>query len=95
MLKDLIYAGFGAASIIKENVDKELKNLEEKGKINKDDIKSFVSSLEEKGKEQDEKIKEQIKTHVKEIIHELGLATQDDLEKMKADLLIEISRNQK
>lgn len=95
MIKDLIYAGLGAASIIKENVEKELKNLEDKGKISKDDVKNFVSKLEEKGKDQEQNLKEEIKTHVKEIIDELGLVTQDDLEKLKADLLIEISRNKK
>ena len=95
MLKDLIYAGLGAASIIKENVEKELSNLEEKGKISKDDVKSFVSSLEQKGKEHDEKIKEQIKANLKEIIDELGLVTKDDLDKFKNELLEQLNRDKK
>ena len=60
--------------------------IEEKGKLDTKDVKSFLESLEQKGKESDEKFKAELKTHMKEIIDELGLATKEDLAKLKEDL---------
>jgi polyhydroxyalkanoate synthesis regulator phasin len=42
MLHNLLYSGIGAASLLKEKVEEELKTLEEKGKIKTDDAKSFL-----------------------------------------------------
>ncbi|RXJ93548.1 hypothetical protein CRV00_10715 [Malaciobacter molluscorum] len=86
MLKDLIYAGIGATTLLKDKVEDELKKLEEKGKIDKGDIKGFIESLEKKGKEQDEEFKKQLKNSIKEAISELGLVTKDDLEDLKKEL---------
>jgi polyhydroxyalkanoate synthesis regulator phasin len=74
MLKELIFTGLGGALVLKEKIEDELKKLEEKGK------------LEQKGKESDEKFKAELKSTMKEIIDELGLATKEDLEKLKEDL---------
>ncbi|MFY9075158.1 hypothetical protein CRU99_06575 [Malaciobacter mytili] len=86
MLKELIYTSLGATSLIKDKIEEELKILEEKGKLNSSDIKTFIESLENKGKAQDEKFKEDLKNSLKEIIKELGLATKEDLEKLKKEL---------
>ncbi|MDD2356344.1 MAG: hypothetical protein PHX13_00365 [Thiovulaceae bacterium] len=86
MLKDLIYAGIGAASILKEKVEAEVKKLEDEGKLKTTDAKSFLESIEQKGKEEDDKFKEKLKSTLKEIIDELGLATKADLEKLREDL---------
>ncbi len=86
MLKELLFTGVGVAAVLKEKVEEELTKLEEKGKIKKDDAKSFLESLEKQGKEEDEKIKENLKSTLKEIVDELGLATKEDLEKLKAEL---------
>jgi len=86
MLKELIYTGLGGALILKEKIEDELKKLEEKGKIDTKDAKSFLESLEQKGKESDEKFKNELKSTLKEIIDELGLATKEDLAKLKEEL---------
>ena len=86
MLKELIFTGLGGALVLKEKIEDELKKLEEKGKLDTKDVKSFLESLEQKGKESDEKFKAELKSTPKEIIDELGLATKEDLEKLKEDL---------
>ena len=86
MLKELIFTGLGGALVLKEKIEDELKKLEEKGKLDTKDVKSFLESLEQKGKESDEKFKAELKSTLKEIIDELGLATKEDLEKLKEDL---------
>lgn len=86
MFKDLLYAGIGAAVVMREKVEAEVKKLEESGKIKTDDAKSFLDSIEQKGKEEQNRIKEEIKSALKEVIDELGLATKEDLEKLKESL---------
>lgn len=82
MLKDLLYAGIGAAVVMREKVEAEVKKLEESGKIKTDDAKSFMDSIEQKGKEEQTRLKEEMKSALKEAIDELGLATKEDLEKL-------------
>lgn len=86
MLKELIYSGLGAAVIVRQKVEDEIKTLEKKGKIKKSDAKEFLKTLEKKGKIEDKKIKKQIKSLIKEVINELDLATKKDLKKLKEEL---------
>lgn len=86
MFKDLIYTGIGAVAVLKEKVEAEVKKLEEEGKLKTTDAKSFLDSIETKGKEEETKLKEQLKSALKEVIDELGLATKADLEKLREDL---------
>jgi len=86
MLKELIYTGLGASLLLKEKIEEELNKLQETGKIDTKDVKTFIQSLEEKGKQGDEKFKEELKKLIKEILDELGVATKEDLNKLKEDL---------
>ncbi|MDD3835384.1 MAG: hypothetical protein PHS42_07900 [Sulfurimonas sp.] len=86
MLKELLHTGIGAAVILKQKVEDELKKLEDEGKIKTRDAKSFLESIETKGKEEEQRVKEQLKSTLKEVIDELGLATKEDLAKLKEDL---------
>lgn len=86
MFKEVIYTGLGALSVFKDRVEEEVKKLEEKGKLKTEDAKSFLDSIEQRGKEEDEKIKNKIKEMLKEVIDELGIATKEDIAKLKEEL---------
>lgn len=86
MLKDILYTGIGAAVVLKERVEAEVKKLQDEGKIKTDDAKSFLDSIEAKGRDEEERIKEQFKSALREVIDELGVATKADLEKLKEGL---------
>jgi polyhydroxyalkanoate synthesis regulator phasin len=86
MLKDILYTGIGAVAILKEKIEEEMDKLEANGKIRKDDAKSFMDSLITKGKESDDELKSKIRDILKEVIDELGIATKDDIVKLKEDL---------
>jgi len=86
MLKELLHTGIGAAVILKQKVEDEVKRLEDEGKIKTKDAKSFLESIESKGKEEETRVKEQLKSTLKEVIDELGLATKEDLAKLKEAL---------
>jgi len=86
MFKDIVYTAIGASVLVREKVEEEMQKLEAKGKIQTDDAKSFIESIEAKGKEEDEKLKSRAKEMIKEIIDELGLATKEDIAKLKEEL---------
>ena len=86
MLKELAYLGLGGALLAKERVEEELKKLEERGKISKEEAESFINSAKERGKEEEERLKEEIKKALKEVVSELGLATKADIEELKQKL---------
>ncbi|AFV97115.1 MULTISPECIES: hypothetical protein [unclassified Sulfuricurvum] len=84
MLKELLYTGMGGALLLKERVEEELKKLEEKGKLNTSDTKSFLESLKTKGEDEEKRLKEELKTAIKEVIEELGIATKKDIESLRS-----------
>ncbi|ABB44209.1 conserved hypothetical protein [Sulfurimonas denitrificans DSM 1251] len=86
MLKDLVYAGIGAAVVMRDKVEEEVRKLQEQGKIKTTDAKSFLESIEKKGQEEHIRVKDELKAALREIIDELGLATKADIEKLKDDL---------
>ena len=86
MFKDILYTGIGAAVVLKERVESEVKKLEEEGKLKTSDVKSFLDSIEEKGKTHEEEFKVELKKALKEVIDELGIATKEDLQKLQEEL---------
>jgi len=80
MFKELMYTGLGGALLLKEKVEEELKKLEEKGKINTTDTKSFLDSLKTKGENEENRLKDELKSAIREVIEELGIATKKDIE---------------
>jgi len=85
MLHNLLYTGIGAAALMKEKVEKEMQKLQEEGKIKTSDAKSFLESIEQKGKDEEKRFKEELKSALKEVIEELGIATKEDLAKLKEE----------
>jgi len=83
MLKDILYTGLGMGVVLKEKVESEIEKLQKEGKIKKDDAASLVESLTTKGKEEENRVKDLLKSSIKEVINELGLATKEDIEKIK------------
>ena len=83
MLKDILYTGLGMGVVLKEKVESEITKLQEEGKLKKDDAASLIESLSSKGKEEEAKLKELFKTSIREVIDELGLATKEDIAKLK------------
>jgi polyhydroxyalkanoate synthesis regulator phasin len=86
MLKSLFYTGVGSALFAMEKFKEEVEKLEDKTNLSKQDLKSLIESFEEKGKEQEKESKEKLKSILKEIIDEMGIATKEDLQKLKEDL---------
>ena len=86
MLKDLIYIGLGGALLAKEKVEKELSELVEKGKLNKEDAKSFIDKAKIKGEEEEKEFKAHLKEVIKETLEEMDLATKEDIQTLLKEM---------
>lgn len=82
-MKDLLYASLGGMMVLKEKVEAEIKKLEEKGKLSREDGEKFIKELQEKGKEGENELKTKIKEALRELIDELGLVTKEDIAHLK------------
>jgi len=89
MLKDLITLSIGSALLAKEKVEEELNDLIERGKMSKEEALKIIEKAKTKGEEQEAALKEEIKKALREVLEEMGLATKEDLEKLKAELTAE------
>ena len=86
MLKDLIYVGLGGALLAKEKVEKELNELVEKGKLNKEEAQKFIDKAKEKGEAEEKELKERLKEALREVFDEMNLATKKDIEALKKEI---------
>ena len=79
MLKDLIAIGLGGALLAKEKVEKELSELVDKGKLNKEEAQNFIDKAKVKGEEEEKEFKAHLKEVIKETLEEMGVATKEDI----------------
>jgi polyhydroxyalkanoate synthesis regulator phasin len=85
MLKDLIYIGLGGALLAKEKVEKELDEMVEKGKLNKEEAQKLIDKAKAKGEEEEKAFKAKLKEAVREVLDEMNLATKADIEALKKE----------
>ena len=86
MLKDLITIGLGGALLAKEKVEKELNELVEKGKLNKEDAQNFIDKAKVKGEEEEKEFKSHLKEVIKETLEEMGVATKEDIQTLLKEM---------
>ncbi|BAF73061.1 phasin family protein [Sulfurovum sp. NBC37-1] len=80
MLKDLFYIGLGGALLAKEKVEKELNELVEKGKLNKEEAQKLIDKAKAKGEDEEKEFKSKLKEAIREVLEEMDLATKSDIE---------------
>ena len=85
MLKDLIYIGLGGALLAKEKVEKELNELVEKGKLNKEEAQKLIDKAKTKGEAEEKEVKSKLKEAIREVLEEMNLATKADIEALKEE----------
>jgi polyhydroxyalkanoate synthesis regulator phasin len=82
-LKDLFYLGIGSAIIAKEKLEAEAKELMEKGKISKEEQQAFIQKAKDKAKAEEAEFQDRIKSAVRDILSDMGIATKKDIEELK------------
>ena len=86
MLKDLITIGLGGALLAKEKVEKELSELVDKGKLNKEEAQNFIDKAKVKGEEEEKEFKTHLKEVIKETLEEMNVATKEDIKALLKEM---------
>lgn len=83
MLKNVMYAGIGAAFLTKEKIEELKSDLIEKGKMSQEEGKQFVDDLLSKSEKAKDQIELWINKRVEERVHQLNLATKDEVAELQ------------
>ncbi len=83
LVKNLVYAGVGAAFLTKEKIEELNRELVEKGKMTQEEGKKFVEELIRKSESAKDQLELWISQRVEEKIKQLDLATKDELADLK------------
>lgn len=86
MLKDLVYLGLGTALLAKEKVETQMEELVKEGKLAKEDAQNILDKAKVKAEAAETEAKERLKSAIKEVLDELGVATKEDIEALKEKL---------
>nr|WP_321466626.1 hypothetical protein [uncultured Desulfobulbus sp.] len=83
MLKNVVYAGIGAAFLTKEKVEDLSRDLIEKGKMSQEEGKQFVDDLIRKSEKAKDQLDLWINKRVEDRINQLNLATKDEIAELQ------------
>jgi len=83
MLKNLVYAGIGAAFLTKEKIEELKGDLIEKGKMSQEEGKQFVDDLLRKSEKAKDQLDLWINKRVEDRIQQLNLATKDEIAELR------------
>lgn len=86
-LKDLIEKGLalglGFAVVSKEQIEKAVDELTQKGEVTASESKDFMKELIQKGETQQKEINSKLREQVQKILDELNIPSKADLERLE------------
>lgn len=87
-MKDLIKKGLalglGLAVASKEQIEKVVDELVNKGEVSASESKELVEELVRKGEQEQEKLKDKVRGYLRELLSELDLPTKTDLKSLES-----------
>jgi polyhydroxyalkanoate synthesis regulator phasin len=83
MLKNVLYAGVGAAFLTKEKIEELNGELIEKGKLTREEGKQFVDDLIKRSEKAKDELELWISKRVEDRVNQLDLATKDEVADLK------------
>ena len=83
VIKNVVYAGVGAAFLTKEKIEEIKGDLVDKGKLSQEEGKKFVDELVGKSEKAKEQLNLWINMRVEERIKQLNLATVEDVNELR------------
>jgi polyhydroxyalkanoate synthesis regulator phasin len=79
LLKNVVYAGVGAAFLTKDKIEELRGELVNKGKLSKDEGKEFVDELIKKSESAKDQLELWLNRQVEDRVRQLNLATSDEV----------------
>jgi polyhydroxyalkanoate synthesis regulator phasin len=95
LLKNIVYAGVGAAFLTRDKIEEVRGELVEKGKMTKDEGKEFVDDLIKRSESAKDQLELWLTRQVEDRVNQLNLATTDevaDLRRQIEELQVVINR---
>jgi len=83
LFKQIFTLGLGAAVITKEQIEKRVETLVQKGEINKNESKELIQQWVEKGEEAKQEIDDIVKTRVNQALTSLNLVTKEEFQELE------------
>jgi polyhydroxyalkanoate synthesis regulator phasin len=83
MLKNVMYAGIGAAFLTKEKIEELKGDLIEKGRMSQEEGKQFVDDLLRKSEKAKDQLDLWINKRVEDRVKQLNLATKDEVAELQ------------
>jgi polyhydroxyalkanoate synthesis regulator phasin len=83
MLKNVLYAGIGAAFLTKEKIEELKGDLIEKGKMSQEEGKQFVDDLLRRSEKAKDQLELWINKRVEDRVNQLNLATKDEIAELR------------
>ena len=86
MLKNVVYAGIGAAFLTKEKIEELKADLVEKGKMSQEEGRQFVDDLLRRSEKAKDQLDLWISRRVEERIGQFNLATRDEVAELRRQI---------
>ena len=83
LMKNVLYAGVGAAFLTKEKIEELKADLVEKGNLSREEGKQFVDDLIKKSEKAKDELELWINKRVEEQVKRLNLATSDEVAELR------------
>lgn len=80
MLKEMIYASLGLATITREKAEEVISELVKKGEMTQEEGKDALGTLMKKAKEENEKLKQKIKEQVDSAVTSLDIVKRTEFD---------------
>lgn len=85
-LKNILYAGIGAAFLTKEKIEELKADLVEKGKLSQEEGRQFVDDLLRRSEKAKDQLDLWINRRVEERIGQFNLATRDEVSELRRQI---------
>ncbi|ANY67748.1 hypothetical protein BBD42_15700 [Paenibacillus sp. BIHB 4019] len=85
-INKVVALAMGIAVTGKEQVEKTIDELVQKGQVSKEESKTLTESLVQKGEEMRQRMEELAQERVKAILSEKQIATKDDIQRIEKRL---------
>ncbi|WP_194840923.1 phasin family protein [Filobacillus milosensis] len=75
--------GLGLAAASKEQVDKVMEELNEKGQLTKEESNSILNELQTKGEQRQQELDRKVQTQIKKYLDELEVPSKEDFQSLE------------
>jgi len=82
-LKNILYAGIGAAFLTKDKIEELKGDLIEKGKLSQEEGRQFVDDLMRRSEKAKDQLNLWINKQVEDRVNQLNLATKDEIAELR------------